>query len=427
MELVGLSGFTQLLQDLIGGIFDAVLSPVLRDAFNIVLNMVEKMLADIFANWLLKIMVMALKLIDFMESVFNVFSGISSVRVKDVSEPISLLEYFFRIDQVQGAFLGITIVAVVLAFMTTLFAVVRSLADTPFENRNPISTVLSQAVKAAMTFMIIPITCLFVLNMTGTAVKAINTTFNFGSADLGVSDTIFLTVAEPAAKNDNAIKTFSVRRKYEDTDLIKRNFDIGKIDYTQAYAAMFFIFFILLASILQFIQRIFVILVLYLVSPFFVAMMPLDGGAKFKEWREMFVAHMLSAFGPILAMKIYLMLVPVMVGSDINYGVTGLLESAVKLLLIIGGAFAVYKSRNLLISVLNMQAAMAIDGSGIIAAMVGGAALQKLRSVGRGGGSSKGSSQKSGQQRSGGQANNMMANGMGGKQGGSGSQAYTGK
>ena len=61
-----------------------------------------------------------LKLIYFLECIFNVFSGISPVHVQNLSENITLLEYFFRIEPVQKAFLVITAVAVVLSFLTTL-------------------------------------------------------------------------------------------------------------------------------------------------------------------------------------------------------------------------------------------------------------------------------------------------------------------
>ncbi len=428
MEYVMLDSFLEIIQDVLGSIFDSVLSPVLRDAFNAIVNLIGELLQSILANWMLKILVTFLKLINFLEGIFNAFAGVSNVKVKDVSEGITLLEYFFKLETVQKVFLGITAIAVVLAFMTTIFAVVRSIADAPFENRHPLSTVLTNAVKAAVSFMVIPFTCLFVLQMSTTAIRAINTTMNANGADASMSDTLFITVAGPAAnspKQEN-INKFSSGQKYEDMDAVKRSFDIKKINYTQAYVSCFMLFFVMIASILAFIQRIFIILVLYIVSPFFVAMMPIDGGAKFKEWRDMFVAHVISAFGPILVMKLYLLLVPIMMSDKMVYTDNALLAEAIKLLLLIGGAFAVYNSRTLLVSIISPQAGATVAQSGIIASFIGAKMMGSMKKGISGGGKSKsgGGSAKGG---SSGGARGGGSSGGGSSGGSGGSQAYKGK
>lgn len=399
MEIVLLSGFTQLLQDILGGLFDSILTPVLRDVFSILVNFIGNLISDILSNFLLRLWIIFLKLVAFMEGIFNVFSGISNVKVSDVSEDIdiSLLEYFFRLEQVQRAFLVITAVSVVLAFFATLIGVVKSMSDMVLENRNPLSYVLKQAVKAAVSFLIIPMTCLFALQMSEIAVTRINKYVNYGTENSTVSDMLFYTVAAPAAKNAKTAQDYMAGQRYENAEQVKKDFDISKISYVQAYVSALLVALIMLCSILQFIQRIITILLLYVVSPFFVAFMPLDGGAKFREWKNMFGAHMLSAFGPILSMKIYLMLVPAVAGSDSQFqfgGVSPTVEAWIKLIFMIGGAFAVYKSRLLMISVIDPASAGAMAESGIIGAIVGGKALGKLKgSVGKktGGGKSKSS------------------------------------
>ncbi len=426
MEYVMLDSFLEIIQDVLGSIFDTVLSPVLRDAFNAIVNLLGELLQSILANWMLKILITFLKLINFLEGIFNAFAGVSNVKVKDVSEGITLLEYFFRLETVQKVFLGVTAIAVVLAFMATLFAVVRSIADSPFENRHPLSTVLTNAIKAAVSFMVIPITCLFVLQMSTTAIRAINTTMNANGADASMSDTLFITVAGPAAnspKQEN-INKFSSGQKYEDMEAVKRSFDIKKINYTQAYVSCFMLFFVMIASILAFIQRIFLILVLYIVSPFFVAMMPLDGGAKFKEWRDMFVAHVISAFGPILVMKLYLLLVPIMMSDKMAYTGNATLAEAVKLLLLIGGAFAVYNSRTLIVSIFSPQAGATVAQSGIIASFIGAKMMGSMKKgasslMSKKGGSAKGASS--------GGAGSSGSSGGGSSGGSGGSQAFKGK
>ena len=84
------------------------------------------------------------------------------------------------------------------------------------------------------------------------------------------------------------------------------------------------------------------------------------------------MAQMISAFGPIIAMKIYFLIVPMLVGGGMSYGVNSYTEACIKLFIVIGGAFAVYKSRLLLISVVNPMAAGSMAESGIIGSFISG-------------------------------------------------------
>lgn len=415
MEVVYLGGFLQLLQDILGTLFDAVLTPVLRDVFSILVNILGALVQEILSNFLLRLWIIVLKLVSFMESIFNVFSGISNVEVKvqDVSTRISLLEYFFRLGTVQKAFLTITAISMVLAFFATLVGVMKSISDMALENKNPLSTVLKQAFMAAINFALIPITCLFVLQMCGKMVLVFNTSFNYENQNSTVSNMLFITTAEPAARNKDVVKKYSSGFGYENAEQVKKDFDIEKLNYVQAYVASVLVALILLCSILQFIQRILVIIVLYLTSPFFVAMIPIDGGAKFREWKNMFAAYMVSAFGPILTMKIYLILVPMVSQSAIDFGVSAGNAAWMKLIFVIGGAFAVYKSRLLFVSILNPSAAGSMAESGVIGAVIGGKLGGAVSQAAKGGGRQK----KQGASSSAGSSNQYKTQ----------SQAYTGK
>ena len=114
----------------------------------------------------------------------------------------------------------------------------------------------------------------------------------------------------------------------------------------------------------------------------------------------MFVAQVISAFGPIIAMKIYFLIVPFLVGGGINYGVNSYTEACINLFIVIGGAFAVYKSRLLLISVVNPMAAGSMAESGIIGSFISGRVMgvvsQKLMGAGSSQDKKRGRSGKSG-------------------------------
>ena len=140
-----------------------------------------------------------------------------------------------------------------------------------------------------------------------------------------------------------------------------------------------------------------------------------DDGGKFREWREMFVAQMVSAFGPIIAMKLYFLLVPTLVSGQIDYNVNTYTEMCINLFIVIGGAFAVYKSRLLLVSVMNPMAAGSMAESGIIGSFISGKVMGGIQSKLAGGGSSQSQQQP------------RRASKSGSSQYQTKSQAYTGK
>ena len=49
-------------------------------------------------------------------------------------------------------------------------------------------------------------------------------------------------------------------------------------------------------SSISFIQRIFDIILLYLISPISIATIPLDEGNRFKVWKDMMIGKILSAY-----------------------------------------------------------------------------------------------------------------------------------
>lgn len=374
METVSLS-FVSLLQDLFRGIFNSVLAPVLRDVASILINMAGKLISEILSSFLLKVWITLLKLIAFMEKIFDVFAGKSSIGLNGESANMTLLDYFFQLNGIQTTFWAFTMISVVLVFIVSAIGIAKSMSDMILEYKNPVSHVLREAAKAAATFVIIPITCLFALQMATQVTVVLDKNINYKNAESDISDMIFIASASEAAKSDKSLDEFSGGNKYEDVEELKANFDIEKINYVIAYTGSLLIALLLLCCILQCIQRIFMILLLYITSPFFAAYMPLDNGAKFRKWREYFVAYLISAFGPILCMKLYFMIIPSLINEKMDFGVRGIRLSCVQLILVIGGAYAVYKSRNLLISVVSPSAAGGIAESGFIGGLIAGKML----------------------------------------------------
>lgn len=357
MQYVALS-FLESLQKILGDIFDKVLSPVLRDVFNIIVNTIGAMIQEVLSGLLLQFFITILKLIAWIEDIFGVFAGINAVYYgENLSQQDTLLGYFFQLSQFQRAFLTITLISLALAFLTTMWAVGKSISDMTFENQHPISYVLKHALRAALIFAIIPFSCLFALKLADQVVLSVNERVMVtteGDAATSITDILFISCVSEAEKAEGITSKYVSGHKYENLEQVKKDFDLTKINYILAYLSAGLTAIILLIAIIQSIRRIFEVMMLYLVAPFFVALIPQDEGAKFKEWKNRFVGMVFSSLGPVIMMKLYLIIVPsVAVGNTIQFTGATWMGSYIRLFLVIGGAWAVYKSQFLVMQLID--------------------------------------------------------------------------
>ena len=368
------------IQKVLQWIFNEVFVPVLKDVFNIVFYMISDMLSDIFGELLLKARVALLKLINFIESIFSIFSGYTQIKVENVDSNQGILQYLFGLPVVQRAMLLVTAVSFVLAMLATGIAVIQSMGDSIAENKRPISTVLREALKTAVTFMMIPFACTFAIEMVCQILRVIGTALLI-SENQSLGDCIFYAIAQSHGKK-KGYEAFASNNKFQDIAGVQKFFEYKKFDFLIAIIVSLFLMMILITTIMQFIQRLFMIVILYVVSPIFAAYMPLDGGKSFKQWKDAFVAFMISAFSPIVAMRLYMATLPLMLSSDMEIG-SGIDKTLMKLLLVLGGSFAIYTSRNMLVKLYNPSLGEQLDANSFLVNMalggIGDHIRQRLR------------------------------------------------
>ena len=160
-------------------------------------------------------------------------------------------------------------------------------------------------------------------------------------------------------------------KDYRKLSTVKKDFYAANFNYVEGFVSVVLLLFILLGAVMIFIRRLFELLLLYLVSPFFVSTIPLDDGILFAKWRELFVAKFFSGFGVIFSMRYYLLLVPSIASGrlclyDMDLPGAVMINSVLKMFLIIGGAWAVYKSQHLIMQILNPEAATADQQAGAL-------------------------------------------------------------
>jgi hypothetical protein len=474
-------GFLEKLQEILGEIFTKVFAPVIEAVLQSLFKLAGTLLSTVLNKMLFQLEIVLLKLLDFLSNIFDIFSGVRYVHYYDggthfleVAEKkildaagrytvleagtrvsyqqTYLLDMFLEFNPVTRVFLMVSLFAAGLAFLFTIYAVAKSISDMTLDGKNPVGKILGRAMKAALTFLMIPLMVFIMLQLSTIVVVEVNDIITRGGYAGGgepptMGTIVFLSGSLNAHKSPisgEANFTDSVRigyyngtKHYSDMNAVESDFDISKFDILTCIVCTCLLIFIMITSVFLFVRRIFEVLVLYLASPLFVSTMPLDDGKMFSQWMQSFVAKLFSGFGIVFTMKVFMMLVPMISGPAITLYPDAAVNSVLKLFIIIGGAWATFKSQHLFLQILSPEAAQAAQGSvaaltGMaIGAATGGIGLAGAAFGGGGGGQDAGKGKKGKGDKGGSEGGSMLSREQmfSGQRGGAPaqSQAFTGK
>ena len=436
--------FLSSIEDLLSDVFNEFFLPLLVGALDFLWDLIAGIVRAALYDLMFKLFVSLLKLVLILEKIFDVFSCTVGVYVQgasgnmvatsgyvDVSKNSSILDVLMSSDLVVNATLGMTAGAFVLCFIVTIFAVIKSMGEGIGELKRPVSHVLRQTMRACLTFVLIPAVCIFVIKMAGLTITVVkeympnningsdnkmaaqvvtealsnyNGTPKRGSKqstvekaiaamrsvsageETRVCDLIYYLTVKDCLRDSRLESYYLMGQHFQNRIVAQMDVDTSRINWLYAYFEVGLVLIIMLKLIIESMTRIFMILILFVVSPYFVAMMPLDDGAKFKRWKEMFVGFTISVFGPILAMKTYLVLLPYVVTSSsldlhlasatagtqfinnidntmisamgigqANMEATSFAMMVFRLFFIAAGGYAVYKSQNLMLDLISPE------------------------------------------------------------------------
>ncbi len=167
-------------------------------------------------------------------------------------------------------------------------------------------------------------------------------------------------------------------KDYRSLSTVRKDFDIWDIDYLVGYVSSIVFIIIMCISIFTFIVRLFNILLLYITAPLFAGTIPMDDGGKWQAWVQSFVIQLFSGFGMVIAMRLYLIIIPVVISSELVFFANStVLNNFARLLMVLGGAWAVLHSGNVITGILAGNPGMAaIQQEGAISQKVSGWAMR---------------------------------------------------
>ncbi|MEG9430608.1 MAG: hypothetical protein VZQ61_06795 [Christensenellaceae bacterium] len=98
--------------------------------------------------------------------------------------------------------------------------------------------------------------------------------------------------------------------------------------------------FTLAMSVLVVGQRLFYCVFLFIVSPFIISTRPLDDGARWRKWLEIFISKLMGSYGIIICLNVFFLLSSWLVGLQFFPAGSGLANGITKLVIYVAGVIA---------------------------------------------------------------------------------------
>ena len=378
---------SKILNSIFEWILNTIVIPLLKPVFDFLWNIVIANIADLFYTFIYTGYCKMLWLLDQLQNGFDVLIGLKDVTYTSAETGAktqsTLLQYFMNNEIIRNALISITFIALALSIIFSIYAIMRSTLDFDFEGKRPVGRVLNSVAKMMIAFLIVPVIAVFGVSLASIVLKQTCAAISGGDASLGkwvlaISSIDAGRGNPPASFNDP--NTGLVAEPWASLVAGETNYlsfatqiHISRIDYILGYASIIFMSIVMIMCLFTFIKRIFDIIIMYITSPYFVSTIVLDDGEKFKRWRENFIARVLVGFGSVIGMRIFLMMVPVIMNDQLKIfdSVAGNITGGyvIKLVFILGGMFAVYKSSTLLTGIISANVAAEENMNN---AMVGG-------------------------------------------------------
>ena len=176
---------TDLISEVFTWVFDEILSPILLPILEAVMEFAIDLFMKIFGLRFYMIFSGLLQLIDYIEEAFNVFIGLTDVTYTQVGGDTTtgpLLDVLLGQETVSRVFWLLTCGGLAIALGLTIYATAKSAFDLDFENKRPVSKVLTAMMKTFIQFFSVPFFVYFMLRLATTILTVISSQLTGGQA-----------------------------------------------------------------------------------------------------------------------------------------------------------------------------------------------------------------------------------------------------
>ena len=382
------SGFkylAEIVPNVIGSVMDTLFGKV-----------IDIILEWYFSRWYV-IQSAILLLLDCIEDCFNVVSGLSPVYLHNADggssgQAVPLLFAVFNQKTVQNAFLTMIVVGFSVCFAMAIIAVAKNFFELGSDKTKPVTHILRMTGRSILYLLIAPIVAAALILLSQAILKTIDRAVSFGSEQKTSIARIIFCISSLDAVDEDAHKdgaeynisydkgpskaslTDKYREKYYYKDEnasvpnyvnlvnVAKTFKFRGFDYVVGIGCGVFFTVIMCMVLAVFIGRIFDVIVLVIIQPFFVGMMPFDDGEYYKRWFELFLGKLFQGFGSVVAMRVYLLILEQLFSGQIRFSNSASVGSRLQdylmmLLFAMGGGVAVRHIGPLVTGILSQSAA----------------------------------------------------------------------
>lgn len=363
-----------IIADAVGGAIDGIVDffrDAIGGALDVALSIILTALSGIFYGLQMGFFV----IMDVIQTLFRKVAGLDSYYYQGSLQTGDMAMDFIFNPTVMAVFWSVLAVAIILLFMTTFVAIIRS--EITEKGSNPKGPIIGRALKSILYFAMVPIVSILGIYFANILLKTLDraTTVNnvtslsgmvFQAAaaqacraennvdfankfkdDFGVSIGTITDASQTHLVADAANKAFAngqvIQMKsvtgdepymWADYNILGGSFDPTAqvvcditefhmvyyyynlmpgfgFDYLIGFIGGFIASAMLLTSILGCMQRLFEITILFVVSPPIIALMPIDNGSRYNTWRQEFVKRVLACYGPIIGLNLMFMVLTI--------------------------------------------------------------------------------------------------------------------
>ena len=285
---------------------------------------------SLFYEVLYWIITNCLYLVDSIMEVFEILSGLSTVAVQGSDSEVVLLEYVITNATVQKVFFCVAGLSMFVAFVFTMIAICKNMVIT---NKKTVGKTTFQFLMTSFSVLITIYALFGFIYLANEILQIIDLSFNVTADDrnltLGQQIMEICNGNKQIQWNDQGVNEISFKEMFgfKGTSWgIFYNLESGEGGYADFSTFNFLLgtlasiglIIVLVQAALSLTMRIFNIVFLYIAAPLCIATVPLDNGARFKLWRETTISKILLAYGNVIAVNVYILLLPILTKLSIS-------------------------------------------------------------------------------------------------------------
>lgn len=332
-----------------------------------------------FQELCLQLFLWLLQLIDGLMEIFSAIAGVTNVRVGGQS--VNIIEYLAGNSTVGTIFWCIFILAVGLTCIFTIVGLVKNMIA---NNRN-VSTIVGKfflALLGTMAMLAVVFLGILIANallqllarifQIGNTTKLSNALFNacvgnwLNGYNINKINVTSLSVSDIFGGYNAAL--FGIwPTSWKCNGMVNPN----TFMYLPALISSIALGIALIIAVLNLAKRIYEIIYLYFCMPVSMSTLPLDDGARFKNWREQFVTKIILAYGAVLSVNVFVLLLPLIQQMSLP-GVSDFGNAMFTIFMIVGGAMVIPAGQTLFARLFGTADDMHAGGGWLRSAYYGG-------------------------------------------------------